>query len=537
MEGAFATNEAKLTDCRKNYSFYFDLIEKEWAGNNLRAPIHRICTLMRKMHVQALLCENLELNDELLNERDAVAILRGHSTTAKAVRVTFFRHMPPSCDWQALEDADVMGYAVILTLVYQATNLSYIYEAVIRPPSLFLGGKWMDVSNYYVHCIKDFKTTIGTRSLSRNFTFPGTFFCQQNGITHVCAHAALRSALNNWRSYSGAKITSKLINEALGIDHTAGKQIPHGGLHTAQIKAFVQKLGHNVLVADFNSTPDIDYDEFVYPLIESGCPVVLGIVRPGIAHVVSVIGHTLNTDRWAEARHLYGTFPSYPYIPASSWVDHFIISDDNFGMYVTLPTDSIRNLLVPKHNPNLHAALAVGLVPIGGRISGYVAEQSAAEVANVVIEAAVAGPRNDWLKVLQKKDSGGFRINPIVCRTLMATKSDYITHLSTTDDEKSNKITALEKVWLQSVLPDLFWVTEITTTNLYTGNKRKLGDVVTVVNLTDAQIKDQQWHVFAWLTGICWNGPGLSSPPRPWSLKGHIPLIRGIPNERSVSEW
>lgn len=208
MEGAFATNEANLTDCRKNYSFYFDLVGKEWAGDN-RAPIHRICTLMRKMNVEALLREDLALNEELLSERDAVGIRLKSSTTATACRITFFRQMPSSGKWQDLRDEDVIGYAVILTLVVNGSNFSYIYEAVIRPPSIFIQGKWMDISNYYVHCAKDFNTIIGTESANRTFKFPGTFFCQQNGMTHVCAHAALRIALNNWRSYSGPKITSK----------------------------------------------------------------------------------------------------------------------------------------------------------------------------------------------------------------------------------------------------------------------------------------------------------------------------------------
>ncbi len=320
--------------------------------------------------------------------------------------------MPASGEWRELGDEDIMGYAVILTLTATGGTHSYVYEAVVRPPSLFIAGKWRAVSNYYVHCSKVFETTVGTTSSKKQFKFPGTFFCQQNGLTHVCAHAALRIALNNWPTYVGNKITSKIINDALDIDHTAGKQIPDGGLSAPDIKGVVQKLGHQVFTAEFITNPGIDYDEFVYPLIESSCPVVLGIVKPDIAHVVAVLGHTLNSDRWAEARHTYGAFPRHPYIPTASWADHFIVSDDNFGMYVTLPTESIRNLLVPKHNPNLHAAIAVGLTPLAGKISGYLAEQSAAALGNNIIISTVAPPSNRWLTHLQSKDSGGQLIKP-----------------------------------------------------------------------------------------------------------------------------
>jgi hypothetical protein len=539
MDGVFALAESRLIGCNRNYSFYFDLIAKEWSGTSNRAPIHRICTLMRKMGVEALLREDLILPNELNEERDAYAIRLGSgiTTNARAVRFTFFRQMPASGDWHALGDDDIMGYAVIFTIQEGGNIFSYVYEAVVRPPSLYFGGKWRAVSNYYVHCSKEFQTTIGTATNRRNFKFQGTFFCQQNGLTHVCAHAALRIALNNWPTYIGNKVTPKIINDALGIDHTVGRQIPADGISAPEMKKVVQTLGHQVFTAEFITDPGIDYDEFVYPLIESSCPVVLGIVKPDTAHVVAVLGHTLNSDRWAEARHTYGAFPRHPYIPTVSWADHFIVSDDNFGMYVTLPTESIRNLLVPKHNPNLHAAIAVGLTPLAGKISGYLAEQSAAAIANNIIIRTAASSSNRWLVHLQEINSDKQLINPIVCRTMICSKRQYVSLMTQATDERNYKINSGEEDLLNRSLPDKFWVTEIMTANLYSGNKRKLGDIVTLINPTDAQIIAQEYHVFAWLTGICWHGPGLQNTAINWSIKGHIPLIRGIPLQQCENEW
>jgi hypothetical protein len=299
----------------------------------------------------------------------------------------------------------------------------------------------------------------------------------------------------------------------------------------------VQTLGHQVFTAEFITNPGIDYDEFVYPLIESSCPVVLGIVKPDIAHVVAVLGHTLNSDRWAEARHTYGAFPRYPYIPTASWADHFIFSDDNFGMYMTLPTEGIRNLLVPKHNPNLHAAIAVGLTPLAGKISGYLAEQSAATIGNNIIISTVAPTSNRWLTHLQIKDSDRQFINPIVCRTMMCSRKQYADLMTLAEDESNNKLNPGEIDLLNKSLPDRFWVTEISTANLYSGNKHKLGDIITLINPTDDQLRNQEYHCFAWLTGICWHGPGLKNAPINWSIKGHIPLIRGILLQQCDNEW
>ena len=305
----------------------------------------------------------------------------------------------------------------------------------------------------------------------------------------------------------------------------------------------MQKVGHQVFTAEFIDNPGIDYDEFVYPLIESSCPVVLGIMGPGVAHVVAVLGHTLNSDRWAEARHTYGAFPRYPYIPTASWTDHFIVSDDNFGMYVTLPTESIRNLLVPKHNPNLHAALAVGLTPLAGKISGYLAEQSAASIGNHIIVSTVAPTSNRWLTHLKIRESPkdgvseGQLINPIVCRTMMCSKKQYVDLMTLAEDERNYKLNAGEIDLLNKTLTDKFWVTEISTANLYSGNKHKLGDIITIIDPSDDQLRNQEYHIFAWLTGICWHGPGLKNTPINWSIKGHIPLIRGIPLQQCENEW
>lgn len=538
MQGAFAVQDVNLTNCRGSYSFFFDLIEKEWAGEN-RAPIHRICSLMRKMGCASLLREELEANSEILEEIAAVEtrVGGGQKVTAKAVRITFFRSMPTSAVAAELTNEEILGYAVILRLsISGAPDYTYLYEAVVRAPSIFVDGKWRCISNYYVHCTKLFETQIGSKQVARSFKFPGTFFCQQNGATHVCAHAALRIALNNWPTHSGPKVTSKAINVALDYDHTPGKRIPDGGLTAPEIKKVVEKWGFGVSVAEFISSPEIEYDQFVYPLIESGCPAVLGIVGPKMAHVVAVIGHTLNTDRWAEARHTYGTFPSSPFIGTTAWVDHFIVSDDNFGMYVTLPTDSIRNLLVPKHNPNLHAALAVGLVPGACRISGYAAEQEAARLVNSLLDRIKVGPANHWILHLQKS-ANGQKLTPIVCRTLMASKTDYANHIKAVRDEHGSLLSDAEKKVLDDNLPDRFWVTEISTTNLYSANKRKLGDVVTLVNPTDAQMKNQEWHSLVWLPGICLFGVGLKSQLLNWSLRGHVPLLRGIPSDECGLEW
>jgi hypothetical protein len=95
-----------------------------------------------------------------------------------------------------------------------------------------------------------------------------------------------------------------------------------------------------------------------------------------IGHVVTVLGHTSNFDRWKpEADRGYGNFPLRPYISSAEWCDHYVINDDNYGMYSTLPSEAIRNFMVPNRNPFPHASMAITIVPKEVTIHGYMAEQ------------------------------------------------------------------------------------------------------------------------------------------------------------------
>src|SRR4029077_5895999 len=107
MQGVHTVADSDLIDCSPGYSFFFDLVRAEYAANNNFAPLHRICTLMRKMHVRSLLRESLELSGAEISAELAAATTRtGGNVTGKAVRFTFFRALPASNNWRDLHDND-----------------------------------------------------------------------------------------------------------------------------------------------------------------------------------------------------------------------------------------------------------------------------------------------------------------------------------------------------------------------------------------------------------------------------------------------
>jgi hypothetical protein len=333
----------------------------------------------------------------------------------------------------------------------------------------------------------------------------------------------------------GPKLSNLKINSILEIDHKKVKIGRYGvnrdvsiGLNEKQIKSVVEALDLECHLADFNSNPAEDYHSFTYPIIESGYPVILGIKSQKVDHVVTVLGHTLNTDRWSpEAEHGYGGWPTTPHISAASWVDHFILGDDNFGTYVTVSTESIRNFLVPKYNPQLHASLAIGLLPKNINVKGDVADRLALLRAIKLIKSVTPSLDNRWLHLLQNAIKDGTERKSrhwIVSRTLLREKQDYCEDMHC-EDEKGNNLNESEFELLEKLLPDNFWVTELTIPNLYTGNKRKLGDIITKCFMTKEEWYDKELEVLAWLPGVLFTGKDLGESHN-WSFFGHVPLIR-----------
>lgn len=491
------------------------------------------------MRAQCFTREVLTICEEIEDERVAAEARTGNPVSADAVRITFFRTCPQSGRWQDCHESQMLGYAVILQLqLHGGDTRTCLLEACTRVPLVWIpDGNGVEqshnVSNYYIHCHRELKTVVGTGDEHLAFTFDGTFFCQQNDLTHVCAHAALRAAVNSSPVGNGAKLTNKQINDLLQIDHATncvgkyGAQTSSIGLQTFHIKQVVEQLGWSPIIVDFTSNPAIDYEDFVYPIVESACPLILGIHNLKTAHVMTVLGHSLNSDRWTpEARRGYGAFPISPYISTSAWADHFVVSDDNFGPHVTLPTESIRNIFVPKHNPNLHAALAIGLMPTGVTTSGYEAEQLASSMVSRLLNGV--RPMNRWLGVLQT--------HALVCRTLLRQREQYLDVLSDAVDSEGSQVTEREVEALKASFPDSVWVTELTVPNLYTGNKHKLGDVIVKANATRQEIGDWTAVEFIWIPGICSHTPAATGAIQPWSLTGHIPLLRGS-EPASLVEW
>jgi hypothetical protein len=251
-------------------------------------------------------------------------------------------------------------------------------------------------------------------------------------------------------------------------------------------------------------------------------------------HVVPVLGHTLNTDIWhAEAELAYKKRNSLNYRPASEWVDHFIINDDNFGMYLCLPVDSLKKSTPFNTDPEFRAYAAIIIVPVKLETPAIEAELAGVNsIRNLLIGMKNHYTQDDiWLERLTDP------LTPIVARTLLLTKDDYEQHLRMEKDFSRGTFSENEIIRIIEGLPDYFFLTEITLPDLYSANKTKIIDFLYCCDkppTIDVREHFKRWLLIR-LPGACIKNAKTNRLVE-LSVKSHFPLFRKE-NDSNVPEW
>jgi hypothetical protein len=567
MLGAHAIDVAKLkpAEC----SFY-ELATKYFNDHRSRDPFHQFLCWMRVLGAQSFLEEVLDWKGcaELVYEHAAAVKRSNRSVTLSAHRLSFFK-VPANCDWTKeteVHNDDLLGYAVIVKYEFPDSARVHVLESVVAWHRATMTGTDPVLEareNYFIHCLRPQKTQVGSLEKSRHFAVRGSFFSQQNGFTNVCAHAAMRCAINSLAQYTGPKITNEMINQSLNLtfddpsrytgylpsdpaepEHEEGVRVP-------LIKRAIREITQGQFdTLSFTVNYDIlpDFDRFVYPFVESGLPVILGINawdfmdKTPLRHVLTIVGHTLNMDRWApEAQAYYGQPIQQIFYPACEWTDHYVVNDDRQGMYATVHSDVLRPTLIPAKNHSIHPVVALALIP-KKLAAGHLYERIAAEMLIELIrnrESEKTKPTR-WegeIRLLFNQN-----IRPIlVARVVLKTRVDYLTTLYKT--HAGENFTETQRAALAQ-LPELLWVCELTLPPIYTTNIKKFGEVLfdaCEAAVTTAMEQDDAGSthpspamgvddavaaatVLLWFDGIWSSRSGKGGSD--WPIKGLVPLLR-----------
>jgi len=435
------------------------------------------------MGTKTVSVEELACKGELEEESVAVKEVLKQNIEFSARRFSFFKK-PTNLEFLTyLTDKDYLGYAIFIEIKVPGRVYHYVYESVLIEPAFtdenLPGYSNEALQDRYLHCCGKYTAWVGTK----RFKIRGSFFSQQSGITNVCAHAALRWVLNNFPDRAEEIITSEDINRVLKINHSSKKAGDYG-LTIDNLIEVIQKYGYKCTLADFEKENSINPGNYIYSIIESGYPVLVCFNAEKAKHVICVVGHTSNSDMWdAEARLAYSGMPGAEYLPSNSWVDHFVIHDDNYGPYFCMPVKALSepcNISTP-----FQITQAIGIIPSEVSIFPHTAELNSSFILRQIYENVLKDCY--WMQVLRYEDKATGKW--IVLRTLLVNRTSYISHLNEIEDTEGNILAKSEKRLIAEKLPEHFWLTEVSLTDLYTANKHKLGEILYKSN--DPSLKDQ----------------------------------------------
>ncbi len=459
------TNAASY-DCRVPFSFFFDVVDKHWKAPSAPVSFHRLCTLARKMRAQTIVVDDALVRPEIIEELDALDAKLGGNGAAEAITISFFRSEFDPDDTNLEAASDLVGQLTLIN--YQRSgsvgaDLSYIYEAIFQSPAMRLSnGEESPLLNNFSAMDSEFEVI----ARGKKFKVRGVYYCQQNGLTHVCAHAGLRMALNTI-SPGAPRLSPLAINQQQNLQSASAFEIRH--LVDVIDKSGAAKAN---VIQKKNGLSQVQWLAALNAYIESGFIVLVtfSTATPNVSHVVVAFGLTQNSDEWhPQAIPAYSGPQSASHFVSSSWTDHIMIHDDNFGPYYALNSRALEV------DPAMTGDFIVALMPETLLVHPLLAEA----IATVWLSASnVSGGTGDWFDYLKRQP------REFVLRTLLVQRDRYKEHLTTMRGHDDTQVSA-QQVDLVDSLPERFWMVEFSLPPLFTGNHSKLGEVLISCDIFD----------------------------------------------------
>lgn len=455
--------------CAKPFSFYHEFIPLYWAvaaTEVAAAPIHRLCTLARKMSVKSFVVEDAigrpEVAAEIDNLESIDAAIEG-GVTARAI--TFLKtEKDESSGLPVLSEADIIGQATIITYpTATGSDHSFVFEAVFR---LCARDGEPLLLNHHVPIASVYDIMVSGQTVP----IKGSYFCQQNGTSSVCAHSAVRTLLMN---HANRRVSIAELNAAWGIDPSTGK------VRVRDVAASLEGLDLTLTRYDFRARRPADTmsNDGIWSLIaslaQSGTPALLVFeTGPKFDHVVPVLGHTLNSDEWHPQGSLSHLDDKNQATSSSLWVDHLVINDDQLGPYFCMSRSGLfEDALTPTA---IKPKYVIAMLPQGFDNSPFAAETFArAEFGSLLAKtASTLSEKPRWMTLLQSTAERR------IFRTTLISKEEYLAALqeNLTNDDRTQAVAVINEI--AEKLPDAFWMSEVSLPNILLANEAKLGEIL-----------------------------------------------------------
>jgi len=454
----------EVVDARAPFS-NFEFIEDRFGLQDSGCRhLKRILSQARVLDFKTIIIEEIE-SVGLSKDDDIDLVEAGYKLSdKKLIRLTFFKQLIEGLDKiENLSDDDFLGYAILKHSPRKETGFQWIvFESIIRSSRYI---------NSYCHSKKYYKI----QCAEKLFSIHGNICCQQNGVTNVCAHAALRvclSMLNQYDDFSYRDI-NKILKKS-GCPHVVGD-----GLDPRQIVRVFEDLKINHRISS-ERLSKVSFQKYLYGSIESGYPALLGFAPEDVeedigeekeveGHIIPIIGHTFNEDTWVpNADTSYFSVGGTRYVPSESWVSSYICNDDNFGSHYCLP----RKYLTDKNDP-----FVIALLPPAAKYDATDAQLIAIDHLYSLAMNIKPNHEQKWLQRLVRAiDSDNWWV---VLRPIFLSGEQYLDHLNELKGwDEVERISPKILSALKGIKKGSFWVIEISLPELFPANRRKLGEIV-----------------------------------------------------------
>jgi hypothetical protein len=517
------SQEVELFQIRQPFS-NFDFIERRFGRSD---TLPRLLSQVRCLGGKTMILEELNLADDFREENEDLKIATGQTVRSRAFRLSFFgSEITTKRAIKHAADRDFLGYAII-----KKDNLvgkrdpCHVFESVLRKsryPNNFIRGEQSWTCS--VH--------------DAAFTVKGYLYAQQNKVTNVCAHAAVRTAAA--RFLRGGDLSYREMNRIVGIDHLTRKA--KDGLDSEEIAKILESVGARCIVGDFNlkRKPPAPFQKYVYGSIESGFPAIIffGTANSYDSyHAIPVFGHTFNRDTWVpNADRAYFRIGSETrYIPSDSWLSMFIGHDDNWGSNLCVPRHYLQTKRHPKSASGFRnrsrsdvesVAFVIATIPKHVEVGPLQAEAIGADYLFTILPQLPKVPANRWADRLERFG----REHQLVLRPILISGRDYTRHLDRVEDWSGKRISPSWVSAIKSVVADRpLWMIELSIPELFSANKRKVGEVLLRADKKVVEERDLASFIIARLPGsfALYQGGGNSRPKYffiPSGLESHVPL-------------
>ena len=481
----------------------FAFIDQEFPGYPWKSPLRRLFSQVRSHEGQTVVVE--ELNplgaEDLATENEDLKKHFNVTIGSRVRRISFFKDdFKSAVDLNEVDERSFIGNAIVKEDKVPERVISRVYESVIRPSRH---------ENNFIRGAPAWQCRVANRTFSVN----GFLYAQQNNATNVCAHVACRTAASKF--HRDGDMTYREMNELLGIDHVASRVGSGSGLTSAQMVKILEAAGAKCRSYAF-PCQDADFDsptfqQLIYGSIESGYPALICFAtEDGAYHAIPVFGHTFNQDSWvphAEESY-FKVGDGTRYTQSQSWLSSFVAHDDNWGSNFCLPQHFLHTRTDCKDWPE-----GPRPCPQQSECVAYILCTQPDEVEVDPLDAELYGI--DYLLSMltdlpETPDRWEHRLKQyaqnrkLVVRPILVKGVEYLEHLRKLvdwngDSIKPQMVEVLEH-WPR--FPSGYvWMVELSVPELFSTNRRKVGEVLIRADRPLTDRLDFQSYVLARIPG------------------------------------